>query len=170
MGAINDCALGDPWKKASVKWAVTQERGIWRAGSQQTWRQYEQNLCSEGHVCVCLYVCACAHACVLTQSQKARGWHSQDTFNFHVLPHNLSRVLTARANPWTSSPAGRQGGRGMTPSAELSGSPERLSMELRWSQRWARARRAIWKLGGRELKRTTAEPFFLFFLFFLKLQ
>lgn len=24
MGAVNDCALGNPWKKASVKWAVTE--------------------------------------------------------------------------------------------------------------------------------------------------
>lgn len=30
LGAINDCALGNPWKKISVKWALTQERGMWK--------------------------------------------------------------------------------------------------------------------------------------------
>jgi hypothetical protein len=51
----------------------------------------------------------------------------------------------------------------MAPRAELSGSPECLSMDLRWGARGGDgARRVIWKLVERELKRRQQSPFYFY--------
>lgn len=103
LGAINDCALGNPWKKISVKWALTQREGCGRAGSQQSWRQCEQDLCSEGRVCVCV--------CVFpSESQKARGRHSQD--DFRCLPHYLSQSTDSDSKSMDQQPSRQAGSQG----------------------------------------------------------
>ena len=63
LGAINDCVLGNPWKKASVKWAVTQERDVEGRKPTDLEAVWIGLLLWRAHgVCVC--VCACARACV----------------------------------------------------------------------------------------------------------